>query len=88
MSDDANAEPKIAQRGPYSVALEAGKSYFWCYCGRSQSQPFCDTSHEVTDFQPQMFTVTETKTYFLCGCKRTSTGPFCDTTHETLDAPA
>ena len=77
--------PRVAQRGPYAVELEAGKNYYWCHCGRSKSQPFCDTSHAETEFQPKVFTVTETKTYYLCGCKHTATAPFCDTSHELLD---
>ena len=84
-ASDQNSERLVAQKGPYPTLLAAGKEYFWCFCGRSKSQPFCDNSHAVTEFEPQMFTVMETKTYFLCGCKRTSTGPFCDTTHETVD---
>jgi len=85
MDEEQNSERLVAQRGPYPTELEADKEYFWCYCGRSKSQPFCDNSHAATAFEPQMFTVTETKTYFLCGCKRTSTGPFCDTSHESID---
>jgi len=86
MNDDANnnPQPKIAKTGPYEVELEAGKPYFWCFCGQSANQPFCDTAHVESDFAPTPFTVDETKTYNLCGCKRTGTAPFCDTTHESL----
>ena len=76
--------PRVAQRGPYSVELKAGEVYFWCYCGWSENQPFCDTSHQKTDLTPHPFTVEETKVYALCGCKQTSGAPFCDDTHETL----
>ncbi len=82
---DQNSERLVAQRGPYEIELEAGKEYYWCYCGRSKSQPFCDNSHTATEFEPQMFTVTETKSYYLCGCKTTSTGPFCDASHGKLE---
>ena len=86
MNDDQDSKNVrlVAQKGPYPTELEAGKEYYWCYCGRSKAQPFCDNSHADTEFEPQMFTVTQTKTYYLCGCKRTGTAPFCDTTHETL----
>ena len=77
-------EPKIAQKGPYSVDLEAGKSYHWCACGRSQNQPFCDGSHKVTEFTPLAFTATETKSAHLCGCKHTKNAPYCDGSHAKL----
>ena len=79
------SEPHVAQAGPYQVELEAGKTYYWCHCGESKSQPFCDTTHTQTEFQPKAFTVEETKSYYLCGCKRTGTAPFCDTSHELLE---
>lgn len=81
MTDDP---PQIAQKAPYKVELQAGKTYFWCACGRSQKQPFCDGSHKGTSFTPVKFTAEETKTVFLCGCKRTGKPPFCDGTHKTL----
>jgi CDGSH iron-sulfur domain-containing protein 3 len=80
MSDD----PVIAQKGPYQIALESGKPYFWCTCGRSQKQPFCDGSHKGTSFQPQRFTVDKSATYNLCGCKTTDDKPFCDGAHNML----
>ncbi len=73
----------IAQKGSYEVELEPG-TYFWCACGRSKNQPFCDGSHKVTDLEPVEFEVTEKKTVYLCGCKRSKNKPFCDGTHETL----
>ena len=78
------AEPVIAQTGPFAVDVEAGKAYWWCACGRSKSQPFCDGSHQGSEFTPQPFTVDEKKTVYLCGCKNTKTRPFCDGTHNTL----
>ncbi|MBL8497806.1 CDGSH iron-sulfur domain-containing protein [Nitrosomonas sp. JL21] len=69
---------------PIEVKLEAGKDYFWCTCGRSKSQPFCDGSHKNTQFTPKKFNVTEHKTAWLCTCKRTSNSPYCDGTHRKL----
>jgi len=77
-------EPVIAQKSPYAIELEAGKTYAWCACGRSANQPFCDGSHKETGFTPTKFDATETKTAYLCGCKRSAKAPFCDGTHKTL----
>ncbi len=77
-------DPTIAQKGPYPVELEAGKSYFWCACGKSANQPFCDGSHKGTGFSPVKFEVAESKTACLCGCKHTGNPPFCDGTHKGL----
>lgn len=76
--------PKIAQRAPYKVDLEAGKTYFWCACGQSKNQPFCDGSHKGSAFSPTKTTVEESKTAFLCGCKHSKNGAFCDGTHKSL----
>jgi CDGSH-type Zn-finger protein len=75
---------KIAQKGPFGVEVEEGKRYFWCACGRSQTQPFCDGSHEVTDLRPVPFRAEKTGKVWLCGCKQTGNRPFCDGTHKTL----
>ncbi len=77
-------DPKIAQKSPYAVNLEAGKTYSWCACGQSKNQPFCDGSHKVTVFRPVSFTAKESGTAYLCGCKRTNTKPFCDGTHKKI----
>ncbi len=66
---------------PCEISLEAGKTYYWCTCGRSATQPFCDGSHQGTDNEPLAFTAEETNTAWLCGCKKTGTPPFCDGTH-------
>ncbi|OBS09260.1 CDGSH iron-sulfur domain-containing protein [Acidihalobacter prosperus] len=79
-----NAQPKIARKGPYAVTVEANKSYFWCACGFSRRQPFCDGAHTRNGFTPVQFTAERTETVYLCGCKRTGNPPFCDGTHETL----
>ncbi|MFA7633371.1 MAG: CDGSH iron-sulfur domain-containing protein [Thiohalomonadaceae bacterium] len=76
-------EPVMTQKAPYILELEAG-DYWWCSCGRSQTQPFCDGSHEGTSFRPKEFSLTEKTKVWLCGCRRTKTPPFCDGTHKTL----
>ena len=78
------AEPHIAQKSPYNVEVEAGKTYWWCACGLSKKQPFCDGSHKVTTFTPVTFKPETSGEVWLCGCKHTHTKPFCDGTHETL----
>ena len=75
MSDANDTSPSN-----YTLTLEPG-DYWWCACGRSCSQPFCDGSHRDTGFEPVMFTVTEATRLTLCGCKRTGNPPFCDGSH-------
>lgn len=76
--------PKIAQKSPYGVDVEAGKSYFWCSCGLSANQPFCDGSHKDTDMAPMKFIAEESKKVFFCGCKATAKAPLCDGAHAKL----
>lgn len=66
---------------PTSVELTKGKSYLWCQCGKSKSQPFCDGSHHGSKFRPLLFTATRTGKARLCNCKLTKAGPFCDESH-------
>lgn len=80
MSDDSF----IADMNPYLVEVEAGKTYFWCACGRSKNQPFCDGSHAGTGHQPKAFKAERTEAVNLCGCKQTQNPPFCDGTHNVL----
>jgi CDGSH-type Zn-finger protein len=76
--------PTIAQKMPYPVAVVAGTTYFWCACGKSANQPFCDGSHKSTSFLPVKFDAAESKTVFFCGCKHSSLSPLCDGSHQKL----
>tara|TARA_R110002126_G_scaffold21747_6_gene78241 strand:- start:3776 stop:4015 length:240 start_codon:yes stop_codon:yes gene_type:complete len=77
-------EPVIAQKSPFGVAVEAGKDYWWCACGKSRSQPFCDGSHKGTDFSPRQYSAAESGKIWFCGCKKTGDMPVCDGTHNKL----
>ena len=77
-------EAKVAQKMPYAVNVEKGKTYYWCACGLSKKQPFCDGSHKGTSFTPVEFKADETKQVFLCGCKQTKKSPFCDGSHTKI----
>ncbi len=78
------AEPVIAQKAPYGVDVEEGKSYFWCACGKSAKQPFCDGSHQDTEFLPLKYQATESRKVFFCGCKHSKDQPLCDGSHNAL----
>lgn len=78
------SEPKIAQKSPIAVQVEAGKSYFWCTCGHSAGQPFCDGSHKGTGMVPQKYEATESKEVHFCACKHTAHPPMCDGSHHKL----
>ena len=69
---------------PIEVTLEANRQYYWCACGLSKSQPFCDGSHKGTNFTPMAFSVNENKKAWLCTCKKSGNAPFCDGTHNKL----
>lgn len=77
-------EPKIAQKAPYAVDLEMGKTYHFCTCGGSKKQPFCDGSHAGTGFSPKTFVAEKTAKAYLCGCKHSKNIPYCDGTHAKL----
>ena len=79
-----NDTPIIAAKAPAKVELEKGKEYYWCRCGRSKSQPFCDGSHKDLDIGPTSFTAEKTGAAFLCQCKATGNTPFCDGAHTNL----
>jgi len=75
--------PEIPQKEPFGLQLEPG-TYWWCACGRSKNQPFCDGSHKDTGFEPVKTEIASNKKVWLCGCKHTKTPPFCDGTHNSL----
>lgn len=77
-------DPVPAQKAPYEVTVEAGRTYFWCACGLSKKQPFCDGSHSGTDITPVKFKAENAENVFFCGCKATKDQPFCDGTHNSL----
>jgi CDGSH-type Zn-finger protein len=77
-------EAMIAQKAPFAVELTQGKTYYWCACGRSKNQPFCDGSHQGTGLEPFAFTAEKSGTAYVCGCKRTANRPLCDGTHNKL----
>ncbi|MDE0985524.1 MAG: glutamate synthase-related protein [Yoonia sp.] len=79
-----NSVPIIAAIAPAKVDLEVGKDYFWCQCGKSKSQPFCDGSHAGSDITPLKFTAEKTGPAALCQCKASANAPFCDGTHASL----
>lgn len=78
------ADAKIAQKGPYIVDVEAGKTYYWCQCGRSNKQPFCDGSHSETEFTPMEYKAEDTRAVLFCGCKRSGRKPVCDGSHSRI----
>lgn len=80
------SEPRIASTTPFAAEVEEGRQYFWCRCGRSARQPFCDGSHRGTDFEPVAYTATRSGTVWFCGCKRTGDAPLCDGSHNRLSA--
>lgn len=76
--------PTVAQKGPFGVEVEVGKSNWWCACGQSKRQPFCDGSHKGSPFVPKEYVAQASETVWFCGCKRTSGAPRCDGSHNSL----
>ena len=72
---------QISGEGAIAVDVEQGKSYYWCSCGKSSKQPFCDGSHKGTKFNPFVYKAELTKRIFFCACKQTNNRPFCDGSH-------
>ena len=79
------ATPTIAQKAPFAVDVEEGKTYYWCACGRSNSQPFCDGSHAGTEFTPVAYEADSTGPKYFCGCKHAAAAPMCDGSHSSLE---
>ena len=77
------AEPFIFQKSPIVQKVEPGM-YWWCACGRSKSQPFCDGAHKGSEFGPKKVEITEAKTVAWCACKHSENMPFCDGSHSQL----
>ena len=77
-------EPKIASKKSIPVEVEEGKKYFFCSCGSSQNQPFCDGAHSGTEFNPIAFTAEKSGIAYFCQCKRSGKVPYCDGTHNSL----
>lgn len=78
------ADPEVGGTEPIAVEVEEGKMYWWCACGRSANQPFCDGSHKDADFIPQGWEAPKTGKVFFCTCKRTGKAPLCDGAHNNL----
>lgn len=78
------SNPVVAATAPIGVEVEAGKSYWWCSCGKSAKQPFCDGSHKGSEFLPRQYTAEATKTVYFCACKATQNAPLCDGSHKAL----
>jgi CDGSH-type Zn-finger protein len=76
--------PHIAAKEPIAVEVKAGQSYWWCACGQSKKQPFCDGSHKGSSFTPKEFKPDTDRTAYFCACKNSKNSPLCDGTHKTL----
>lgn len=77
-------KPECPQKAPYAVDVEAGKSYWWCSCGKSKGQPFCDGSHQGSSFTPVEYKAEKTGQAWFCGCKQSAGSPMCDGKHKEL----
>jgi CDGSH-type Zn-finger protein len=79
-----SGQPVVAEKAPKPIEVEAGKTYYWCTCGKSKNQPFCNGAHKDTAFTPMAWTAEETKTVYFCQCKHTGRAPLCDGSHNNL----
>jgi CDGSH-type Zn-finger protein len=77
-------KPHIAQKAPYAVNVEAGKSYWYCTCGKSATQPFCDGQHKGSAFVPKEYKAEKTEAVYFCGCRHSGNGMTCDGSHQKL----
>ena len=78
------SEPIIAQKSPIPVQVTAGKTYYWCSCGKSATQPFCDGAHKGSEFAPTPYTAEKDGTVYFCACKHSANGALCDGAHKNL----
>ena len=74
----------VVNNKPAEVQLDDGETFYWCSCGKSENQPFCNGSHEGTSFIPKAFTPEKSGAAYLCQCKQTKTPPYCDGSHEAI----
>ena len=77
-------KPLVAKKGPYAVDVEEGKAYWWCACGKSANQPFCDGSHKGMGITPQKHVASKTGKIYFCGCKASQNGALCDGAHKSI----
>lgn len=84
MSDAPKFQPVVAQKAPYPVEVQAGRTYFWCACGKSAKQPFCDGSHKDTGVEPVKHLAAADGRVWFCGCKASAKAPLCDGSHKAL----
>ncbi len=80
------SKPVIAGNQPIKVSLSEGKKYYFCACGRSKKQPFCDGSHAGTSFTPMAFTAASDGDAWMCACKHSGKAPYCDGSHKQFGA--
>lgn len=78
------AKGEVAAKAPMKIDVEAGKTYYWCSCGKSANQPFCDGSHKGSEFSPMPWKAEEDGAKFFCACKQTDKAPFCDGSHAKI----
>jgi CDGSH-type Zn-finger protein len=78
------SEPTVAGKAPIAIDVEAGRSYFWCSCGKSKRQPFCDGAHKGSEFLPLEYKAAATTKVWFCACKRSGKSPLCDGSHKAL----
>ena len=78
------SNPIVPQKAPYPVAVEAGKTYYWCSCGESKAQPFCDGAHKGSGFSPKPYAADKDGSVYFCGCKHSGNGALCDGSHSKL----
>jgi len=84
MTQREPARATIAAKAPIAIDVEGGKSYWWCSCGKSAKQPFCDGSHKGSEFTPVKYEATESRKVWFCACKHTAQQPLCDGSHKAL----
>lgn len=77
--------PKVFKKGSIRIDVKQGQTYYWCACGLSVNQPFCDGSHKGTEFSPMQYVAAEDKTVGFCGCKYSKNKPLCDGSHKFLE---